>query len=133
MNRLHLGHIHIMTTERTKLGLAAEDIACKYLQGQGFQVMDRNWRRPWGELDIVARQNDTIHFIEVKASARQVSGFEPFLRADRRKMHKVQRTAQTWLTWHRYGPDTEWQLDIISVIMDPTLDTPLIEYFPQIT
>lgn len=126
----HFDFKRSMTTEHTNLGLAAEEAACRHLQTQGFQVLDRNWRRPWGELDIVAQQGDIVHFIEVKASRQQVAGFEPFLRADARKMHKVKRTAQTWLTWHKCHPDTEWQLDIVSVIMAP--GGPEIEIFENI-
>lgn len=95
--------------------------------------MDTNWRKPWGELDIVASRASVVHFVEVKASARRTQGFEPFLRADARKMHKVRRTAQTWLSAHRYGPDTEWQLDVASVIMNQDRTEPDIEFFEQVS
>lgn len=119
-----------MATERTQLGMRAEEAVCRWLTDGGYRVLDRNWRRPWGELDIVAMLGGVIHVIEVKASARLLTGFDPVLRADARKMHKVKRTAQTWLSHHRYAPDTEWQLDIISVIMDP--QGPQFEHFENI-
>ncbi len=122
-----------MTTQRTIFGLAAEKAVCAYLQRLGYEILDSNWRKPWGELDIVARLNAVIHFVEVKASARSTPGFEPFLRADAQKMHKVRRTAQTWLTAHRYGPDIEWQMDIASVIMNLQSPEPSIELFEQVT
>lgn len=119
-----------MLTDRTKLGLEAEEATCQWLSKAGYRILDRNWRRPWGELDIVAGRNGVVSFVEVKASSRLLAGFDPFLRADARKMHKVKRTAQTWLASHRYGPDTEWQLDIISVIMDAS--GPQFEHFENI-
>ncbi len=119
-----------MLTDRTKLGLEAEEAACRWLTEEGYRILDRNWRRPWGELDIVADRNGVVSFVEVKASSRRQTGFDPFLRADGRKMHKVKRTAQTWLSSHRYGPETEWQMDIISVIMDPR--GPQFEHFENI-
>ena len=119
-----------MVTERTKLGFEAEEAACRWLSGRGYKVLDRNWRRPWGELDIVAEHSGVVCFVEVKAAAKRQNGFDPFLRADARKMHKVKRTAQTWLASHRYGPDTEWQMDIISVIMDGP--GPQFEHFENI-
>jgi Holliday junction resolvase-like predicted endonuclease len=79
-------------------------------------------------LDVVADLEGTVHFVEVKASRENREGFAPHLRADGRKMHKVRRTAQTWLTAHHYGPDTEWQMEVASVIMAPT--GPTIEIFP---
>ena len=120
-----------MVTELSKFGARAEDLACTFLKRSGYNVLDRNWRRPWGELDIVAERDRVIHFIEVKASRQQIGGFEPFLRADGRKMHKVQRTSQTWLTAHRYSSETEWQMDIISVILNSE-QQPKIELFEQI-
>jgi len=119
-----------MTTERTKLGLEAETATCRWLENRGYRILDRNWNRPWGELDIVADHAGVVCFVEVKASSRRRAGFEPFLRADERKMHKVKRTAQTWLASHRYRSDTEWQLDIMSVIMDS--HGPQFEYFENI-
>lgn len=121
-----------MVTERTSLGLAAEEAVAQHLRKIGFTILDRNWRRPWGELDIVADKQGMVHFVEVKASRQQIAGFDPFLRADGRKMHKVKRTAQTWLSHHRYSPETEWQMDIASVIMDPNLPEPAIEIFENI-
>ncbi len=115
-------------TERTVLGMQAETAVCEHLQKAGFTILDRNWRRPWGELDIVASKQAVIHFIEVKASRKRVGGFEPLVRADWRKMSKVQRTARTWLASRRYGPDTEWQLDVASVIMDIQPEIELIEH-----
>lgn len=111
-----------------KLGAAAEEAVCAHLKTLGYRILDRNWRRPWGELDVVAELDETLHFVEVKAASRSVVGFEPHLRADGRKMHKVRRTAQTWLAAHRYSPATEWQLDVASVVMDPA--GPVIEMLP---
>lgn len=119
-----------MLTNRTKFGLEAEEAACRWLAGGGYRILDRNWRRPWGELDIVADKNGVLSFVEVKAATRRQEGFDPYLRADARKMHKVQRTARTWLSSHRYGPDTPWQMDVISVIMDP--QGPHFEHFENI-
>jgi putative endonuclease len=116
-----------MQTERTIIGLSAEGLVCDWLSKRGYKILDRNWRRPWGELDIVAELDKTIHFIEVKASSRNQAGFEPFLRANSNKMQKVRRTAQTWLISHHFSQDTEWQLDIASVIMEG--NSPNIELF----
>jgi putative endonuclease len=116
-----------MQTERTTMGLAAEELVADWLGERGYRILDRNWRKPWGELDIVAESGGVVHFVEVKASTRLQTGFDPFLRADGRKMHKVQRTARTWLVSHRYGPNTEWQLDIASVITGDSLKIELFE------
>jgi putative endonuclease len=111
-------------------GSNAETAASAWLTSNGYRILDRNWRRPWGELDIVACTDGVIRFIEVKASKAHVQGFEPYVRADRKKMLKVERTARTWLAAHGYHSETPWQMDVISVIMEPS--GPLFEYFENI-
>ena len=48
-------------------GRAGEEAAVRYLEGRGWRVLDRNWRRGPGEVDIVAREGDCVVFVEVKA------------------------------------------------------------------
>jgi putative endonuclease len=115
---------------RTDTGSEGEAAACRALIDAGFRILDRNWRRPWGEIDIIAERGGILHFVEVKTSAARAAGFEPFLRADRRKMQKVERTARTWLAVHGHEPTTEWQMDVVSVIMGPS--GPEIEHFENI-
>jgi|SRR3989338_2435239 len=52
---------------KSETGKLGEDLACKYLVGKGYKIIDRNYRKPWGELDIVAKSPDgTLVFVEVK-------------------------------------------------------------------
>ena len=111
-------------------GSEAESATCRWLESSGFRIVDRNWMRPWGELDIVAVKAGVVHFVEVKASKVRREGFEPFVRANRSKMVKVARTARSWLIANNYGPETEWQLDLVSVIMNP--EGPEFELFDNV-
>lgn len=114
----------------SRFGSNAESVTSRWLISQGFRILDQNWRRPWGELDIVAEKNGVLRFVEVKASVQAHSGFEPFVRAGYTKMAKVVRTARTWLAAHNYSATTEWQIDIISVIMNE--GSPQFEHFENI-
>lgn len=114
----------------TQFGASAESATCVWLESLQFRILDRNWRRPWGELDIVAQKNGVVRFIEVKASVENRQGFEPFVRANGAKMAKVQRTARTWLVAHHFDDTTEWQIDVISVIMKG--NNPEFEHFENI-
>lgn len=117
-----------MPTDRMRLGTQAEQAVCDHLAAAGYRILERNWRRPWGELDIVALGRDgVVHFVEVKASRASVAGFNPELRAGDRKMAKVVRTARSWLAARRSDVSTEWQLDVASVIMEQR--GPRIEIF----
>jgi len=52
---------------KSEIGRLGEDIACKYLEDKKYQILTRNYRKPWGEIDIVARAPDrTLVFVEVK-------------------------------------------------------------------
>ncbi len=119
-------------TKRTMLGFAAEGIAAKFLEERGYEVLDRNYRKPWGELDVVARKGDLLAFVEVKASATYVANFDAELRANPVKLHKVVRTARTWLADHRCSSEQEWQVDVVSVTFDRGAGTARIKHFKNV-
>ena len=122
----------MMSTPRMALGALAEDIAARSLESRGYTILDRNFRRPWGELDIVAKKGDTVMFVEVKANRQYLSGFEPELRANRAKMEKVIRTARTWLSYRKYPAEQPWQIDILSVTFNENKETAQIKHFKNI-
>jgi putative endonuclease len=105
-------------TVKSTIGLYAEQVAGKYLADKGYEILDRNWRRPWGELDIVVKRGDIVAFMEVKANSMASSAFNPENRVDWKKMQKTIRTARTWLAYRKYPDDQEWQIDIIAVTFD---------------
>ena len=57
----------VFTSETQKTGEIGENIAVKFLVKQGFSILNRNYTKKWGELDIVAEKAGKIHFIEVKS------------------------------------------------------------------
>lgn len=112
-----------MSVER---GRAAETLAADYLAGRGFEVLDRNWRNRWCELDIVARRGGVVHFVEVKYRRRADwgTGFEA-ITSD--KAQRLRRAALAWnQTSHHSG---DYQIDIISVAGE--LDQAIIDYLPS--
>jgi putative endonuclease len=57
------------------LGRQAEQLATQNLKDRGYAILDHNWRRPWGEIDIIAFRKEVTHFIEVKGQAVERTGF----------------------------------------------------------
>ena len=55
-----------------KVGALGEELVVKFLVKRGYRILDRNYRRPWGELDVVAKRNERIHFVEVKTKTAEI-------------------------------------------------------------
>src|SRR3989338_2211309 len=121
-----------MITQRTELGFVAEKIAGEFLEKRGYKILARNYRKPWGEIDIVCEKEGIVVFVEVKANKSAAAGFEPELRADWKKMAKVQRTAETFLASKQYESEQEWQLDIVSVSFYKEKRVTQIKHFKNI-
>lgn len=116
----------------SEVGFAAERFAAEYLESKKYTILDHNWSRPWGEIDIVAKRDGVLVFVEVKANTARANGFEPELRAGRTKMTKVVRTARTYLVNKNYDENQEWQVDVISVTFDKEREVAVIKHFKNI-
>ncbi|MCD8373350.1 MAG: YraN family protein [Clostridia bacterium] len=57
-----------------KLGKKGEKLAAKYLKKQGYKILKKNFKNPFGEIDIIARQGDVVAFIEVKTRLSDIFG-----------------------------------------------------------
>lgn len=122
-----------MTQNRTsEFGFFAENLATHYLEKRGYVIVELNYKKSWGEIDIIALKEGILVFVEVKANRKMIVGFEPELRANSSKMEKVVRTARTYLAEKKYGPEQEWQIDVISLVLDETKEIAKIKHFKNI-
>lgn len=119
-------------TQKFQFGAFAENLAADFLTQRGYLILDKNFRRKWGEIDLVASKNDILVFVEVKASIGNLVGFEPENRAGRAKMQKVLRTAKTYLSYKKLGTDREWQLDVVAVALDKITRSAHVKHFKNI-
>jgi putative endonuclease len=80
-------------------GAAGEDRAVRYLEGEGYRILERNFRTPRGEIDIVAQNGERVVFVEVKNW--QAFGAEDLEHSiDRRKRSRIRRASQEFLLQH---------------------------------
>lgn len=102
-----------MTATRLALGLRGEALVADALTARGWRVIDRRWRSPFGEIDLVAMDGDEVVFIEVKTRRGHAYGM-PEEAVDRRKRLHLRRAAAAYLDaagwWGR-----EWRIDVAAV------------------
>lgn len=101
-----------------RTGLSAEDQAALYLEGQGFVVAARRWRSKAGEIDIVARRNDLLIFVEVKARGLlDDAAYAVGLRQQRR----IAGAAAIWLGEHPEDAAYDMRFDAILIAPEKPL------------
>lgn len=118
---------------RKEFGYFAENIAGRYLESKGYSVVERNYLKPWGEIDIVAREGDVTVFVEVKANMREYAGeFNPESRVDDRKMSALIKTAMLYMEYEAKSVESEWRIDIVSVTVNEIAQNAKIRHFKNI-
>lgn len=98
-----------------ELGKRGEEAAACFLQRREYEILDRNWKCIAGEADIVALQDDTLCFIEVKTRKDAQKGF-PSEAVDTRKRSRYERIAACYLKDHDYA-DVRVRFDIIAILV----------------
>jgi putative endonuclease len=109
-----------MTVARQKTGQRAEELVARRLAAAGWQIVSRNARTRYGELDIVGLDGRILVFVEVKAG-RQGTAFgpeRPILAVDRRKQLQVRRLATAWISERRAPAYAEIRFDAVGVTFD---------------
>jgi putative endonuclease len=105
---------------RHRLGATGERLAAEHLERCGFNVLERNFRTRWGELDIVAFDGRTLAFCEVKSRRAGGSRGGPFEAVGPGKQVRVRRMAGSWLAERRDRPRAPvLRFDVIGVTFDP--------------
>ena len=123
---------------RKEVGALGEKVAAEYLRRHGFSLVDRNVARKTGELDVIVKKEDTLHFVEVKtvlADEFPKMGdtsdyYDPSLNLHPEKIHKVARTAEWYVLEKKWAG--EWQIDGALVWLRRRDGMARVSYLPQI-
>ena len=123
----------------SKIGILGEDLAESFLVKRGFKIIERNHLKKWGEIDIVAKKDKSIRFVEVKAVScpsfgvltkedeiigkyvsreTYLDGFRPEENVHKYKLERLNRVIQTYLSQNRVSPETPYQIDVVAVWID---------------
>lgn len=121
-----------------EFGSFAEGLAEKFLKDRGYMIIGRNYRKPWGEVDIIAEKparpggEGVVIFVEVKASDSPApKGFEPEKRVNDDKIKRIKRAAQTYIQQKNLD-DRSWQIDIIAIELNKNKGVAKITHFKNI-
>ncbi|MEI7689179.1 MAG: YraN family protein [Candidatus Nomurabacteria bacterium] len=114
----------IFTSDSQKIGLLGEDVACKFLMKHGFSILERNYTKKWGEIDIIAEKDNKRYFIEVKSKSVNSLDFVTHETANRPednmhpwKLKRLRRVVETYLISKRLG-SVNWQFDLFVVYLN---------------
>jgi putative endonuclease len=110
-----------------KIGRWGEEMAAEYLQKRGYEILDKNARTPYGEIDLVARLDGVTIFVEVKARTSRKFGL-PEEAVTPRKQARMFAAAEHYAAEHEID---SWQADVLAVEGQPG-QTPLIEHFENV-
>jgi putative endonuclease len=101
-----------LTVSTIDLGSAAEAAVAEELRNQGFCILDRNWRTKWCEVDIIAKKDNVVWFVEVKyrSSTKFGDGLEYI---GSHKLRHMQRAAELWVSIQNYAG--EYTLGAVAV------------------
>jgi len=130
--------------KKNQVGAYGEQIAVKYLQNKGFKVLDTNYLKKWGEIDVVAREtlNDKqiVHFVEVKTVSYETKQaleqavahetWRPEEQVTEFKLKKLHRVIETWLLDNNC--ESDWQIDVAAVRIVPREKYASMKYIPNV-
>ena len=111
----------------SRIGQAGEQMACDFLETQGHQILDRNWRTGHLELDIVSEAPDGLHFVEVKARTAPVTT-TVLDQVNVVKQKRISAAAGQYLN-KKHMEGKEVFFDVVSVLFDG--DETVVRYFPK--
>lgn len=117
--------------KRNQIGSYGEEIACKYLKNKGYTILEQNYLKKWGEIDIVARETaesvPNIHFVEVKTVSYETivelkksvsrGTYRPEENVHPKKLERLHRTIESWFIEKKY--EGNWQIDVLAVRIVP--------------
>src|SRR3989339_988801 len=117
----------VFTSETQKTGEIGENIAVKFLVKQSFSILERNYTKKWGEIDIIAKKDKKLYFVEVKSVSRPdlenvtretLDQYHPEDNMHPWKLKRLSRTIQTYLLSKKIPDEKEWQVDLLVGFLD---------------
>jgi putative endonuclease len=102
--------------ERKQTGQLGEQRAAHFLSALGYTIIETNWRCSLGEIDIVARDMDTLVFVEVRTKRSTAYGSaEDSITSQ--KLRRMQRLAYAYLQNHHISSNIDFRVDVLAIVL----------------
>ena len=102
---------------KREMGTGGEAIAADFLEKNGLKMIDMNYRNRYGEIDIVAKDTDSLVFVEVKLRKDDSAG-HPLEAVNKNKQRIIRNVAAHFMYNKGYGEDTVCRFDVVGIIKD---------------
>lgn len=112
--------MEVETLNKRRVGAKYEEIAADYLMQQGYEILERNHRNPYGELDIVAKKDGMLIYVEIKFRSSSRYG-EPLEAVDIRKQKRVSRAGLYHYARHGIMGNMPCRFDVIGIDKDGSI------------
>ena len=103
--------------QKKELGKKGEEIALRFLKKHGYRILERNYACKMGEVDIIAKEKDTLVFVEVKTRTSTEFG-PPQLAVNSSKQRQLSKVALTYLREKRLE-DMKARFDVVAILLGP--------------
>jgi putative endonuclease len=101
---------------KLSVGKSGEDIAVQFLRKKGMRILERNFRTPFGEIDIIGKIGKTVHFVEVKTRKSEKYG-KPFEAVNKIKLEHIEKSAAYYIQQNKQMRDYDIEIDVVSILM----------------
>lgn len=126
--------------KKNQIGAWGEEIAIKYLKNKGFKILEQNYLKKWGEIDIVAHETGKIRFVEVKTVSYETKEdlnnaisrgtWRPEENVHYYKIQRLNRAIESWIMENNY--EGEWEIDVIAVRVVPREKYATVKYIKDV-
>lgn len=129
-----------MPNEKQNTGKLGEDIAVKYLENHGYRILERNYRKPWGEIDVIAldsikdslfKKKQELVFFEIKTQKNTLE-WRPEENITFHKKHQLSRIINTFIKDHNSYAIYDWRIDVLAIRLNFETKKAQVEHIKNI-